>query len=58
MIYTDPQWKLRPSPLTDDWKLYEQAGVMLGWLMLFGVYWRAIRNLRVAISESLEGSAA
>lgn len=53
MAYTNPEWKLRPNPLNDDWRLYEQAGIMIGWLLLIGVYWRAVRGVRLAISDSL-----
>jgi hypothetical protein len=53
MLYTFPQWNLRPSPLTDDWILYEQAALMLGWLLMIGVYWRAVRGVRVAIREAV-----
>ena len=57
-IYTDPQWKLRPSPLPEEWKLYEQAALLLGWLILIGVYWRAVRGVRVAIRDALESGTA
>ena len=53
MVYTNPEWKLRPNPLNDDWRLYEQAGLMLGWLLMIGIYWRAVRGVRVAISDWL-----
>ncbi len=46
--------ELRPKPLTDDWNLYEQAGVMLGWLLLIGVYWRAVRTVRAAIRDFID----
>jgi hypothetical protein len=55
MIY-DQQW--RPKPPNDDWLLYEQAGIMLGWLMMIGVYARAVRGVRVAISDYLESASA
>ena len=58
MVYTNPEWKLRPNPLNDDWRLYEQAGLMLGWLLLIGVYWCAVRGVRVAISDWLSSGAA
>ena len=54
MIYAQ-EW--RPKPPNDDWLLYEQAGVMLGWLIMIGAYSRAVRGVRVAISESLEGTS-
>ena len=56
IIYTNPEWKLRPSPLNDDWILYEQAALLLGWLLLIGVYWRAVRGVRVAIRDTLAGA--
>jgi len=34
--------------------MYEQAAVMLGWLMVVGVYWRSVRSVRGAVSEYLE----
>jgi hypothetical protein len=54
-------WKIyyqewRPKPPDEDWKLYEQAGVMIGWLLMIGVYWRAVRGVRLAISDHLEGA--
>jgi hypothetical protein len=47
--------ELRPKEqdFTEDWKLYEQAAVMLGWLLLIGVYWRAVRTVREAIRDFL-----
>ena len=37
-----------------DTLLYEQAGLMLGWLLLVGLYWRAVRNVRGAAQEFLD----
>jgi hypothetical protein len=56
-------WKLyeqkwRPKTLDDDWKLYEQAALMLGWILVIGVYWRAVGSVRGAISEFLESVEA
>jgi hypothetical protein len=48
----EQQW--RPKSLSDDWRLYEQAALMLGWLLLIGVYWRAVGSVRGAIREFLE----
>jgi hypothetical protein len=45
----------RPKPPDEDWKLYEQAALMIGWLLMIGVYWRAVRGVRAAISDHLEG---
>jgi hypothetical protein len=56
MLYNNPDWNLRPRPLTDDWTLYEQAALMVGWLLLIGVYWRAVRGVRVAIRDALNES--
>lgn len=55
-LYNSQGW--RPQPLNDDWLLYEQAGVMLGWLLLIGGYWRAVRIVRVAIRDHLDGNGA
>ncbi len=44
----------QPKPITDNAKMYEQAAVMLGWLLVVGMYWRAVRSARGAISELLE----
>jgi hypothetical protein len=48
----------RPKPMNEQWRLYEQAGVMLGWLLMIGVYWRAVRSVRLAISDYLESVPA
>jgi hypothetical protein len=53
ILYTNPEWNLRPRPLTEDWIMYEQAALLIGWLLLIGVYWRAVRGVRVAIREAL-----
>ena len=59
--YIDPRWKLRPSPLPDQWRLYEQAALMLGWLILIGADSRgsargATRNSRVpGLEPGLKG---
>ncbi|MBM3979128.1 MAG: hypothetical protein FJ304_02365 [Planctomycetes bacterium] len=53
-LYVD---HLREKPLTDDWKLMEQGALMLGWLLLVGVYWRAVRNVRSAAKEYLDAVA-
>ncbi len=39
----------RPKELDEDWKLYEQAAFMIGWLLTIGVYWRAVGSVRRAI---------
>lgn len=39
----------RPRPLTPDWRFYEAAARMLGWLLVVGVYWRAVAAVRGAI---------
>jgi hypothetical protein len=44
----------RPKKPDADILLYEQAALMLGWLMLIGVYWRAVRGVRVAAREYLD----
>jgi hypothetical protein len=44
----------RPKPVDDDVRMYEQAALMLGWLLAVGVYWRAVRNVRVAAQEYID----
>jgi hypothetical protein len=43
----------RPKTVTagSDWQFYEEAAKMLGWLVVVGTYWRAVRGVRVAIRE-------
>ena len=48
--------QFRPKPPGPDWVLYEQAAVMLGWLLVIGVYWRAVSNVRGAIREFLDNA--
>ncbi|HVL11720.1 MAG TPA: hypothetical protein VM529_04095, partial [Gemmata sp.] len=50
--------ELRPDPLTDDWRFYESMAAMIGWLLLVGVYWRAVGQTRAAIRERLDGTEA
>jgi phage FluMu protein Com/uncharacterized membrane protein len=44
----------RPKTPDADLLLYEQGALMLGWLLLIGVYWRAIGSVRGAAREYLE----
>jgi hypothetical protein len=44
----------RPNPPNEDWLFYEQAAIMVGWLLLIGVCWRAVRGVRMAIRDHLE----
>jgi hypothetical protein len=44
----------RPKKPDPDWQFYETAAKMLGWLVLVGTYWRAVRAVRRAIREYLE----
>jgi hypothetical protein len=37
-----------------DWQFYEEAARMLGWLILVGTYWRAVRGVRVAIRDFVQ----
>jgi hypothetical protein len=46
------------ADLTPDWRLYEKAALMVGWLVLIGVYWRAVRTVRLAIREFLKNAEA
>jgi hypothetical protein len=48
--------EFRPAKPGEDVLLYEQAALMLGWLLVVGVYWRAVRVLRGAIAEFLEAA--
>lgn len=41
----------RPRKPDADWLLYEQAALMIGWLILVGTYWRAVRGVRVAAND-------
>lgn len=34
-----------------DWQFYEAAALLLGWLILVGSYWRAVRGVRQAIRD-------
>ena len=45
---------LRPKPLDAEWQLYEQAALLIGWLLVAAVYWRAVRSVRAAIREFLD----
>ncbi len=44
----------RPRVPDQDIVMYEQAILLLGWLLLVGVYWRAVRGVRVAAREYLD----
>lgn len=44
----------RPLLANANTKFYEQAVLMLSWLVVIGVYWRAVRSVRGAISDLLE----
>ncbi|VTU00452.1 unnamed protein product [Gemmataceae bacterium] len=46
--------RFQPRPVTDAVRMYEQAALMVGWLLVLGAYWRAVRSTRGAISEYLE----
>jgi hypothetical protein len=39
-----------PEP-GSDWLFYEAAALLLGWLVVIGTYWRAVRGVRTAITE-------
>ena len=43
----------RPTKLEagSDWHFYEAAATLLGWLVIVGTYWRAVRGVRAAIRE-------
>jgi hypothetical protein len=44
----------RPRKPDQDILLYEQAALMIGWLLLIGTYWRAVRGVRVAAQEYID----
>jgi hypothetical protein len=52
--WTVYEQQLRPKQLDDDWRMYEQAALMIGWLLLIGVYWRAVGTVRGAIREFID----
>ncbi len=39
------------DPALVDWRMYEQAALLIGWLILVGAYWRAVRGVRVGAFE-------
>jgi hypothetical protein len=44
----------RPKPLDADWRFYEEAAKMLGWLLVVGSYWRAVGAVRYGIRTHIE----
>jgi hypothetical protein len=50
-LYVD---NYRRKNLDDELKTYEQAALLIGWLILVGLYSRAVRNVRVAAREYLD----
>jgi hypothetical protein len=44
----------RPKPLDADWRFYEEAARMLGWLLVAGCYWRAVGAVRYAVRLHIE----
>jgi hypothetical protein len=47
----------RPKEPDADWLFYEAAAKMLGWILLIGVYSRAVSGVKRAIREFLEEAA-
>jgi DNA-directed RNA polymerase subunit RPC12/RpoP len=45
----------RANAVDKDTELYEAGARMLGWLVVVGCYWRAVRSTRVAIREFIDG---
>ncbi len=41
----------RPQKPDDDWRMYDAAAMMLGWLIIVGSYWRAVSGVRAAAKE-------
>jgi hypothetical protein len=48
---------VRPKQPDDDWRMYEQAAIMMGWLILIVTYSRTVRGVRVAAREFIDGVA-
>jgi hypothetical protein len=44
----------RPKKPDADILMYEQAALMLGWVLMIGVYWRAVRGVRVGAREYID----
>jgi hypothetical protein len=44
----------RPRPLDADWRFFEEAAKMLGWLLVVGSYWRAVSAVKHAIRLHVE----
>lgn len=44
----------RPRPLTEDWRLYEQAALTVTWLVVVIVYGRAVGGVRRGVVELLD----
>ncbi len=49
--------EFRQPNLNDDLRLYEQAALMIGWLIMAGVYWRAVRAVRAGAREYIDSVA-
>ncbi|VTR97233.1 unnamed protein product [Gemmata massiliana] len=48
------QYKIHLQPQiqpVEDRLMYEQAALLIGWLILVGAYWRAVRGVRVAARD-------
>ena len=45
---------LRQVDKNPDWRFYEYMALMIGWLLMVGVYWRAVSSTRGAIRDHLE----
>lgn len=52
--YDDWSFDLRHLNLDDDTWMYKSAGGMIAWLLLIGVYWRAVGAARWAIRDAVE----
>ncbi len=44
----------RPRPLDPDWRFYEAAAKMLGWLLVVGSYWRTVGAVKYGIRTHVE----
>ena len=51
------QYLNRPNPADADWQFYEAGAKMLGWLLVVGMYWRAVGGVRRAIRDHLRDAS-
>ncbi|MFM8275179.1 MAG: hypothetical protein ACKODX_23000 [Gemmata sp.] len=44
----------KPKDLDADWLMYEQAALLMGWLIAVAAYWRAVRSVRAGALEFIQ----